>query len=189
MGFLTLLLLALALSMDAFAVSISNGMCYGNLRKKQGILMSFSFGFFQGIMPVIGFFAARSFSAAIQNFDHWIAFVLLSIIGGKMIAESIDEMRHPQQETECKLFSIKTLLMQSVATSIDALAVGVSFAFMKVHIIQSAVLISCVTCICSLIGIFLGKKIGVLFKSRAEIAGGLILIAIGLKIFIEHMWM
>ena len=187
MGAITLFLTSFGLSMDACAVSISNGMCYGNIHKKQIILTAFSFGFFQALMPVLGFFAGSLFSDAIESIDHWIALLLLSIIGGKMISEAVKELRCPEAcLISCKSLTAKTLIVQAFATSIDALAVGIGFAVIKVDIFSAALCIGIITFINSLIGSHLGKKFGELFKQKAEIFGGLILIGIGIKIFLEH---
>jgi putative Mn2+ efflux pump MntP len=187
MGSITLLFTSLGLSMDACAVSISNGMCYGNIQKKQILSTAFAFGFFQAFMPVLGFFIGSAFSDAIYNLDHWIALILLGVIGGKMIIEAIKELKYPEAcLTSSKNLTSKTLLLQAIATSIDALAVGVGFAVMKVNVLNAALSIGIITFINSIIGCHLGKKFGELFKQKAEILGGLILIGIGIKIFIEH---
>lgn len=187
MGSITLLFTSLGLSMDACAVSISNGMCYGNIHKKQIISTAAAFGFFQAFMPILGFFIGSTFSDAIASLDHWIALILLSIIGGKMISDAIKELKYPEVcLTDCKLLTPKTIIVQAIATSIDALAVGVGFAVMKVDILSAALSIGIITFINSLIGSHLGKKFGELFKQKAEILGGLILVGIGIKIFIEH---
>lgn len=187
MGSITLLFTSLGLSMDACAVSISNGMCYGNIHKKQIFSTAAAFGFFQAFMPVLGYLIGSSFSDAISSLDHWIALILLSFIGGKMIIEAIKELKYPEAcLTSSKYLTTKTLLLQAVATSIDALVVGVGFAVMKVDIFSAALSIGIITFINSIIGSHLGKKFGQLFKQRAEILGGLILIGIGIKIFIEH---
>ncbi len=187
MGTVTLLFTSLGLSMDACAVSISNGMCYSNIHKKQIITTAAAFGFFQAFMPVFGYFIGSAFSDAIESIDHWIALILLGFIGCKMIIEAIKELKYPEVcLTSFRNLTLKTLLLQAVATSIDALAVGVGFAVMKVDIFSAALFIGIITFINSIIGSHLGKKFGQLFKQRAEILGGLILIGIGVKIFIEH---
>lgn len=187
MGSITLIFTSLGLSMDACAVSISNGMCYGNIHKKQIITTAAAFGLFQAFMPVLGFFIGSAFSDAISYLDHWIALILLGFIGGKMIIEAVRELKYPEVcITGAKTLTSRTLLLQAVATSIDALAVGVGFAVMKVDILSAALSIGIITFINSLIGSHLGKKFGELFKQKAEILGGLILVGIGIKIFIEH---
>lgn len=187
MGSITLFFTSLGLSMDACAVSISNGMCYENIHKKQIITTAAAFGFFQAFMPVLGFFIGSTFSRAIESLDHWIALLLLGFIGGKMIVDAIKELKYPEAcLTSSKNLTPQTLLLQAVATSIDALAVGVGFAIIKVDILSAALYIGMITFINSLIGSHLGKKFGQLFKQKAEILGGLILLVIGIKIFIEH---
>lgn len=173
--------------MDACAVSISNGMCYGNIQRKQIFLTAVAFGFFQAFMPVLGFFIGSSFSNYISSFDHWVALILLGFIGGKMIIEAIKELKYPEACLTCsKYLTPRILLLQALATSIDALAVGVGFAVMKVDILSAAFPIGIITFINSIIGCHLGKKFGQIFKQKAEILGGLILVGIGIKIFIEH---
>lgn len=187
MGSITLFFTSLGLSMDACAVSISNGMCYGNIHKKQIFSTAAAFGFFQAFMPILGFFIGSAFSEYISSLDHWIALILLGFIGGKMIIEAIKELKYPEAcLTSSKYLTPKTLLLQAVATSIDALAVGVGFAVMKVNILSAALSIGIITFITSIIGSHLGKKCNEMSKQKAEILGGSILIFIGIKIFIEH---
>ncbi|MEG1065977.1 MAG: manganese efflux pump MntP family protein [Erysipelotrichaceae bacterium] len=182
MNTLSILLTAFALSMDAFAVSLAKGM----QAKKKLILIALSlaicFGFFQGLMPLIGYILANSFSKYIIQFDHWIAFGLLFILGINMILESKEE-----EDTTTKL-NLGTILVLGVATSIDALAVGVSFAFLEVNIIQAIITIGIITFILSFLGVIIGHKLGNYLKKYAEIIGGLVLITIGLKILIEHLF-
>ncbi len=187
MSTLTLFFLALGLSMDAFAVSLSNGMCFHNMGKKQSFCAALAFGLFQALMPVIGFVAGRTFSDAIASLDHWVALILLGFIGGKMIVEAIQEHRHPEACPAVRIFTFRTLLLQAIATSIDALAVGISFALMSVNILASASLIGVITFLCCLFGAYLGKQFGAMLKQKAEIFGGCILVIIGVKIFLEHM--
>lgn len=187
MGTITLFFTSLGLSMDACAVSISNGMCLTNIHKKQILITALSFGFFQALMPIIGYFIGQTFSGLISFLDHWIALILLGIIGAKMIIEAIKELKYP--EVCCssnKILTFKTLTLQSIATSIDALAVGIGFAVMRVNILYAAISIGIITFICSVAGSYLGKKCGQMFKQKAEILGGSILVFIGIKIFLEH---
>jgi len=187
MGLITLLFTSIGLSMDACAVSISNGMCFGNIQKKQILTTALAFGFFQAFMPILGYIVGSAFSQTISFLDHWIALILLGFIGGKMIIDAINELRYPEAcLTSCKYLTPKTLILQAIATSIDALAVGIGFAVMKVDIFSAAISIGVITFISSIIGSNLGKKFGELFKQKAEMLGGAILIIIGLKIFIEH---
>lgn len=187
MGTLTLFFTSIGLSMDACAVSISNGMCYGNIKKKQILTTAIAFGFFQAFMPILGYIIGSTFSETISFLDHWIALILLGFIGGKMVIEALKELKYPEACLNVdKNLTFKTLLLQAIATSIDALAVGIGFAVIKVDIISAALSIGLITFINSVIGSSLGKKFGEMFKQKAEILGGLILIIIGIKIFIEH---
>lgn len=187
MDLVTLFILALGLSMDAFAVSVSNSMCYTQLRRRDAVLTSFSFGTFQGLMPVAGYFAGRAFAEAVSAFDHWIAFVLLGAIGGKMIADAVRELRAPQACPVRRTFSVRLMLVQAFATSIDALAVGVSLAALEGNILSAACFIACVTFVCCLAGHLLGRRFGAWLDGKAEILGGVILIGIGVKILAEHL--
>lgn len=187
MGTITLFFTSIGLSMDACAVSISNGMCYGNIKKKQILTTAIAFGFFQALMPILGYIIGSTFSETISFLDHWIALILLGFIGGKMVIEALKELKYPEACLNVdKNLTFKTLLLQAIATSIDALAVGIGFAVIKVDIISAALSIGLITFINSVIGSSLGKKFGEMFKQKAEILGGAILIIIGIKIFIEH---
>lgn len=187
MNSITLLLLACGLAMDAFAVSLSNGLCYHNFRRKQAVLSAVTFGAFQAAMPVLGYFAGRFFSEAISSIDHWIAFLLLGLIGGHMLVEAIREIRSPENCPKKRPFTLRILLIQGIATSIDALAVGVSLAVMNTNIAAAAAMIGVVTCALCLVGAAIGKKCGAFLGQWAKLFGGVILIAIGLKILIEHL--
>lgn len=187
MGIITLLLLGIGLAMDAFAVSISNGMCYAGMSKKQSFVNSLCFGVFQGLMPVLGFYAGRLFAGFMQAVDHWIALVLLGFIGGKMLVDGIKELREPAGCPADRTFGVKTMLLQAVATSIDALAVGISLAALSVNIVAAALCIAVITFICCMFGSVLGRRFGSLLGDWAQILGGVILVGIGLKVFIEHM--
>ncbi|MDR2933186.1 MAG: manganese efflux pump MntP family protein [Oscillospiraceae bacterium] len=181
-----LVFLAFGLAMDAFAVSVTNGMCYRIPVWKNALTTGLAFGFFQGVMPIIGFIAGHGFSGLIMRIDHWVALVLLSVIGGKMIVEATAEARRNPSSVPAKTFTYKTLMMQSVATSIDALAVGVGLGVMQVNIYFSAVCIAVITFFCCVAGVLIGKCFGGILKNRAEIIGGVILILIGVHIFTEH---
>ena len=193
MGFVELFLLAVGLSMDAFAVSIGNGLSMKKQNPKAALAIAFSFGLFQALMPTIGYFLGSAFEDIIRQFDHFIALIFLGFIGGKMIFDGIKElMASKKGETEelpeFKL-SFGKLLIQAIATSIDALIVGVSFAALpSVNIWTAVLLIGTVTFAISLLGVFSGKKFGQLLGSKAEIFGGVILVGIGLKVFIEHIF-
>ncbi|MBO5247692.1 MAG: manganese efflux pump [Clostridia bacterium] len=182
-------LLALGLSMDAFAVSVSDGICYSRERKKLA-LSAISFGAFQALMPLIGYFAGATFSRYVEVVDHWIALILLGFLGGKMLAEAIQSLRNPEQACDTRPFTYRLILTQSVATSIDALAAGVTLAvaFPHTNPYLAVSLIGIVTALCCLFGAFAGKKFGALVKDKAAVFGGIILIAIGIKIFVEHMF-
>lgn len=186
MAITELILVAIGLSMDAAAVSISNSLCIRKVSLKHILQMAVIFAIFQGIMPLIGYYAANAFADTINQFDHWIAFVLLAVIGGKMLYDALTS----ELTQDCSIFSLtfKLLLLQAIATSIDALAVGVSFSALKVYIISAISIISIITFICCTIAILVAKRFGNLLGKRADIVGGIILIAIGLKIFIEHMF-
>lgn len=180
MNILELFILAVGLSMDAFAVSICKGLSLGKIQKKHMAIAGAWFGGFQALMPLIGYFAGRFFAEKLTQYDHWVAFILLLFIGGSMIKESLGE-----EEESNDTMDIKTMFLLAVATSIDALAVGVTFAFLKVAIIPAVVFIGVVTFVCSAIGIKIGSIFGTKYKSKAELCGGIILILIGLKILLE----
>ncbi len=183
---LTVFLIGLGLSMDAFSVSVTNGMCINKVNFKTAGKIAFVYGFFQFLMPVLGYFAGNIFKDFINSVDHWIAFCLLFFIGLKMIMEAIDEMKE-KEGIECKKIDMKLLLIQGIATSIDALAVGISFAALKMPVFSSSLFIGVITFVICVIGVFLGKKVGNLLKGKAGILGGIILIGIGAKILIEHL--
>ncbi len=187
MSLTEIILLAIGLSADAAAVSISNTLCIRKVKLKHALSMALSFGIFQGIMPLIGYYAATSFSYYIKSCDHWIAFILLGIIGGKMLYESIKD----EGKQDCSVFSLsfKLLLVQAIATSIDALAVGISLSVLEVNIFASVAIISTVTFICCMLAVLVAKRFGTMLGKRAGIVGGLILIFIGVKIFVEHMFL
>ena len=180
MNILELFILAVGLSMDAFAVSICKGLSLGKIQKKHMAIAGAWFGGFQALMPLIGYFAGRFFAEKLTQYDHWVAFILLLFIGGSMIKESLGE-----EEESNDTMDIKTMFLLAVATSIDALAVGVTFAFLKVAIIPAVVFIGVVTFVCSAAGINIGSIFGTKYKSKAELCGGIILILIGLKILLE----
>ena len=176
--------LAVGLSLDALAVSVVNGILIHELKFKHAFRISIFFGAFQAFMPIIGWAAGRFFASYIMQFDHWIAFGLLSFIGGKMIVES-KSLQKDCRGVDCSRFP--TLLLLSVTTSIDALAVGLSFAILDVHILLPVAVIGAVTFLVCIAGVYAGNRIGHLFENRLELAGGIILISIGLKILIEHL--
>lgn len=182
MGILELFILAVGLSMDAFAVSVCKGLSLCKISWKHMGLAGIWFGGFQALMPLIGYFGGRYFTDMITGYAHWIAFILLVIIGGSMIKEAFGE----EEEVDCSM-TVRSMFLLAVATSIDALAVGVTFAFLNVSIVPAVSFIGVVTFICSAIGIKIGSVFGVKYKSKAELAGGIILILIGLKILLEGL--
>ena len=182
MGIISILLIAVGLAMDSLAVSISGGIVMRPFCMRQSLRLALTMGIFQGGMTLLGWLMGVSFSSYITAFDHWIAFILLGFLGGKMIYESFGE-----EETTISSFSTKTLLTLGVATSIDALAVGVSMAFLKTSIYFPAFIIGFVTFALSLIGVISGYRIGKIKGINVELFGGIILIAIGVKILIEHL--
>jgi putative Mn2+ efflux pump MntP len=184
MDLITVTFIAFGLAMDAFAVSITSGITIKQLRIRNALKIAMFFGAFQAIMPIVGWLAGLSLRDFISGVDHWIAFGLLSLIGCKMIYESI---KMESSQKVINPLNIYVLLMLSVATSIDALAVGVSFAFLKVSIITPVIVIGIVTFVLSLLGVFVGDKFGRFFEKKIEIVGGLILIGIGIKILVEHL--
>ena len=184
MDFLSLFLLAVGLSMDAFAVSICKGLALKKIQFKHALIVGLWFGGFQALMPVIGYFLGAQFKDAIASYDHWIAFGLLILIGGNMIREAVFDKDEP--ETDSAL-SFRSMLVLAVATSIDALAVGVTFAFLDVNIWTPVALIGVTTCILSMIGVKVGSVFGAKYEKKAEFIGGVILILLGVKILLEHL--
>ena len=184
MTYVELFILAVGLSMDAFAVAICLGLTLKKADFRKSLIVGFYFGVFQAGMPLIGYMAASLFANQIIDYDHWIAFVLLCFLGGKMILGSFKKECCPDTEVSLKP---TRMLPLAVATSIDALAVGVSFAFLQVSIIPAVSLIGITTLIISMLGVKIGNAFGMIFKSKAELAGGVILILIGIKILLEHL--
>ena len=183
MSLTELLLIAVGLSMDAFAVAICKGLALTKLRVRDAALVGLFFGGFQGGMPLLGYFLGYQFKDVIARFDHWIAFILLVIIGGNMLKDAFD-----QEEESCDAsLSFKNLAVLAVATSIDALAVGVTFAFWDVQIIPAVSFIGIITFLLSMVGVKIGNLFGCRYKSKAEMAGGIILILMGTKILLEHL--
>lgn len=205
MNLLELFLIAIGLSMDAFAVAVCSGLSMSRITVKKSLIIGLYFGLFQAVMPFIGYILATQFADKIIAFDHWIAFALLCFIGGKMLVGSFKKEGCPDRECpdetcadrECpggerpngKEASLKpaNMLPLALATSIDALAVGVSFAFLRVKIVPAIFSIGVTTLILSMLGVKIGNLFGLKFKSKAEFAGGIILVLIGLKILLEHM--
>ncbi len=185
MDFITIFVIAVGLAMDAFAVSIASGVTLKCFQVKPAFRVAVFFGGFQALMPVLGWIAGSSFQKYIQAFDHWIAFGLLSFIGGKMIYESFVIK---EAESKCDPNNLTTIFILAIATSIDALAVGLSFSVLRVQIITPVIIIGIVTFLLSLVGVYIGGKFGSLFENKIELIGGLVLISIGSKILVEHLF-
>lgn len=184
MSLAELLILAVGLSMDAFAVSICKGLAIGRTRLRDAAIVGAWFGVFQALMPLLGYLLGVRFADYISAFDHWVAFVLLCLIGGSMIRESRSK---DEEEGSGASLAFKTMLLLALATSIDALAVGVTFAFLDVVLPTALISIGVITFLLSALGVKLGSVFGMRYKSRAELAGGVILILLGLKILLEHL--
>jgi len=201
MGFIELLLIGAGLSMDAFAVAVCKGLNMRKINCSHSVIIALFFGGFQAVMPLIGWLLGRNFERYIVSFDHWVAFVLLAFIGGKMIFESLKKEPEPEIREACPgaggcpgageartdKLDLKELFVMAVATSIDALAVGITFAFLRVNILSAVSLIGVITFVLSLIGIVIGNKFGSKYEKKAELAGGVTLVLIGVKILIEHL--
>lgn len=183
MGIVEIFAIGVALAMDAFAVSICKGLSMKKINWKKAIIIGLYFGAFQALMPVIGYFLGTTLSGFVEKIDHWIAFVLLSIIGGNMIKESTDD----EVEKRNDKVDFKTMIVLAIATSIDAMAVGVTFAFLKTNLVLAISIIGIITFIISVLGVIIGNKFGDKFQNKAELIGGIVLIAIGLKILLEHL--
>lgn len=186
MSLFELFLIAVGLSMDAFAVAICKGLATGRVKLGQMVIVGLWFGIFQALMPLIGYLLGVNFSTLIQSIDHWIAFVLLGLIGANMIREALGGDEECCNEEDAS-YSIRAMLPLAIATSIDALAVGVSFAFLSVDIVPAVSFIGVCTFILSAFGVKIGSIFGLRFKKKAEIAGGVILILMGAKILLEHL--
>lgn len=170
--------------MDAFAVSICKGLSMQKMNRKNALVIGLYFGGFQGIMPFLGYLLGSRFQDAIASYDHWIAFILLAVIGGNMIKESMDK----ELENLDSSVAFKDMVILAIATSIDALAVGVTFAFLKVQIVPAVCFIGVITFFLSVVGVKVGTIFGSRYKSKAEFVGGFILLLIGAKILVEHLF-
>lgn len=183
MGFVELLLLSVGLGMDAFAVSVCKGISMKKMNWKKVCIIGLYFGGFQALMPTLGYFLGSTFESVISNLDHWIAFGLLAIIGGNMIKDAFSK--------ECDSFDddvrFKAMIVLAIATSIDALAVGITFAFLKVNLILAISMIGVITFILAIVGTKVGNRFGDKYEKKAELVGGVILILLGIKILLEHM--
>ena len=186
--FIELLLMGVGLAMDAFAVSVCKGLGMKKLNKKQAVVIGLYFGGFQALMPLVGWTLGIQFQKYITSIDHWIAFILLGFIGGKMILEAVKEWNEEDiVEVKDQPLDHRNMFVLAVATSIDALAVGVTFAFLHVNIVWAVTFIGCTTFILSAIGVKVGNVFGMKYKSKAEFVGGLILVLMGIKILLEHL--
>lgn len=183
MGLIEIFLIGIGLAMDAFAVSICKGLSMKKLDWKKAIIIAIYFGGFQALMPVIGYFLGTTFESFVTKVDHWIAFLLLGFIGGNMIKESFDDELEKCNDN----VDFKTMIVLAIATSIDALAVGITFAILNVNIVISVLIIGIVTFILSMLGVKIGNKFGNKYQNKAEFAGGLVLILLGTKILLEHL--
>lgn len=184
MSLLELFILAVGLSMDAFAVSICKGLSFKKMNVHNAVIVGLYFGGFQAGMPLLGFLLGMQFQEAIVNIDHWIAFILLSIIGSNMIREALNK----EEEDYDDSLDMKNMMLLAVATSIDALAIGVTFAFLQVQILPAVTFIGLTTFILSAIGVKVGNVFGTKYKAKAELSGGIILVLMGLKILVEHLF-
>lgn len=185
MDLLSIIIIGIGLSMDAFAAALVKGLCTQDHRFRFALKIGLYFGFFQGCMTLLGYYLGLSFSELINSFDHWIAFILLSIIGGKMLYEGMQK-----KDLSCEVdpgTDFKSMTLVSIATSIDALAVGISFALLTTHIVSTAIIIGLVTLSLSILGVLIGKRYAVFLDNKAEILGGIVLIGIGLKILFDHL--
>ena len=183
MGLVELIILSVGLAMDAFAVSICKGLAMKKMKWKNAIIIGLYFGIFQAIMPLIGYLLGVSFQSAITSIDHWVAFVLLVGIGANMIREAMSKEKEEARDS----IKVKDMLILAIATSIDALAIGITFAFLEVNITLAVSLIGIITFIISVIGVKIGNIFGDKYEKKAELAGGIILIGLGIKILIEHL--
>ena len=183
MNLFEIILIGIGLSMDAFAVSICKGLSINKINYKNTIIIALYFGIFQALMPLIGYFLGTTFQEFISSIDHWIAFFLLAIIGGNMIKESFDN----ESKTANDKIDFKTMLFLAIATSIDALAVGITLAVLQINITFAVSIIGMITFIISILGVKIGNKFGNIFQNKTKLLGGIILILIGLKILFEHL--
>ncbi len=188
MDFITLLFIAVGLAMDAFSVAVTDGITLKNLKFKNAFKIALFFGVFQFGMLFTGNLLGSAFTKYVSSVDHWVAFILLMIIGGKMFIEAISEKENESDENEKDPLDFKILTVLAIATSIDALAVGVSFAAMDINIIYSASVVGIVAFAFSLAGVYIGNRCGNLFGNKSEIIGGIVLMGIGIKILVEHLF-
>ena len=184
MSYIELFLIAISLSMDAFAVSVCKGLAMPRIQISKAVVVGLWFGGFQALMPLIGYFLGEQFREEIVSVDHWVAFLLLLLIGGNMIRESLSKK---EEEQESASLAFRVMLILAIATSIDALAIGITFAFLQVNIWLAIALIGCTTFILSMLGVKVGNVFGTRYQAKAEFVGGLILVLLGIKILLEHL--
>lgn len=184
MGLIEILLISIGVAMDAFAVAICKGLAMKKMNWKKAVIIGLYFGIFQALMPVLGYLLGTTFEQFITSIDHWIALVLLSSIGINMIKESFDKDSDKCNDN----IDVKTMVILAIATSIDALAIGITFACLKMNIALPIISIGVITFILSVIGVMIGNKFGDKYKSKAEFAGGILLILLGIKILLEHLF-
>ena len=184
MGIVEIIIIGFSLAMDAFAVSLSKGLASGKYKIKNSLICGIWFGGFQMLMPLIGCFLGERFASSIQSFDHWIAFILLALIGSNMLKEAFSD---EDDEDASASYGVKAMFPLAVATAIDALAVGITFAFLKVNLLLAVLIIGIITFVLCVIGTKIGNAFGNKFENKAEILGGIVLILIGTKILLEHL--
>lgn len=178
-----ILLIGIGLAMDAFAVSICKGLSMKKMNWKNAIIIALYFGVFQALMPLIGYFLGMTFESIVTTFDHWVAFALLTLIGGGMIKESFDD----EDDKKNDKVDFKTMVVLAIATSIDALAIGITFAFFDVNIVLAVSIIGIITVIISVLGVKIGNRFGDKYQNKAQLMGGIILVLLGFKILLEHL--
>lgn len=183
MGIFEILLVGIGLAMDAFAVSICKGLSMKKMNWKNAVIIALYFGIFQALMPLIGYFLGMTFESIVTTFDHWVAFALLTLIGGGMIKESFDD----EDDKKNDKVDFKTMVVLAIATSIDALAIGITFAFFDVNIVLAVSIIGIITFIISILGVKIGNRFGDKYQNKAELMGGIILVLLGFKILLEHL--
>lgn len=184
MAFITLIIIAVGLSMDALAISIVSGSTYKQLHIKHALRIAFFFGSFQAFMPLIGYLAGQSLDKYISSYDHWVAFAILSAVGAKMIYESF---KIKTAKSNFDPTNITMLFVLSLATSIDALAIGITLSILNISVVTAAAIIGLITFLISYIGVFIGKKFGHFFENKIEAVGGVVLIVLGIKILLQHL--
>lgn len=178
-----ILLISIGLAMDAFAVSICKGLSMKKMNWKNAVIIALYFGVFQALMPLIGYFLGMTFESIVTTFDHWVAFALLTLIGGGMIKESFDS----EDDKKNDRVDFKTMVVLAIATSIDALAIGITFAFFDVNIVLAVSIIGIITFIISVLGVKIGNRFGDKYQNKAQLMGGIILVLLGFKILLEHL--